>query len=195
MKVFKATREDMTCTRGKGRFQYRLGIPSHAKASKCGGTGLHACEYVIDCLRYYDLKHGNRFFLAEAEGDIAEDGIDTRISCTTLTLLKELNHRDIAREAIRYMVAHPKRSGWEKSVHFLMISNEEANAENKDGIAIARGEEPRVKGVIGSHLGLIRENEKGINAARLFEVDGTYIKPDEWYTIEKLEEAAGRAGR
>lgn len=79
MTVFKATRGDMSCTMGKGAFFYHLGVPASADRSACGSAGLHACEYVLDCARYYKLGSGNRFFLAEARGDIAEDGCDTRI--------------------------------------------------------------------------------------------------------------------
>lgn len=73
MTVFKATNGQMECTLGKGTFAYRLGVPAYADGSRCGGTGLHACEYVADCLQYYGLGTGNRFFRAEASGDIAEE--------------------------------------------------------------------------------------------------------------------------
>lgn len=94
MRVYKATDADMTCHMGNGIFQYFLGVPAVAEESKCGNTGLHACEYVLDCLTYYGLSGGHRFFIAEAEGDIAEDGKDTRIACTSLTLLQELSNKD-----------------------------------------------------------------------------------------------------
>ena len=115
MKVYKATDQDMTCHMGEGIFPYRLGIPAVAERSKCGSTGLHACEYVLDCLGYYSLGGGHRFFAAEAAGDIAEDGVNTRISCTELTLIQELSNRDIAREAVLYMVSHPRRDGWQRT--------------------------------------------------------------------------------
>ena len=192
MKVFKATNGDMTCTMGKGTFQYRLGEPATAEASKCGDTGLHACEYVADCTAYYSLKGGNRFFRAEAEGDIAEDGINTRIACTKLTLVEELTARGIAREAMLYILRHPKREGWEKRAALLCIAGNEAWAEEPGGIAIARGKEPRVKGAQGSVLGLLAETEEGILAARLFEVDGERIPADEWLTVKDLAELERR---
>ena len=73
MIVFKATNNDMTCKPGQG-IQYQLGVPATAERSQCASTGLHACEYVLDCTWYYGLGAGNRYFKAKAEGDIAEDG-------------------------------------------------------------------------------------------------------------------------
>lgn len=187
MIVFKATNHDMTCHMGQGIFQYKLGVPAVAENSKCGGTGLHACEYVLDCTSYYNLSGRNRFFLAEAEGDIAEDGVNTRIACTKLTLVKELTHREIAGQALLFMVGHPCRDGWEAKRAMLEVKRNSASVNVCDGIAIARGENPMVKGVIGSHLGLIRENDDGtIAEAKLFTIGEKY-KPDTWYTIENRE--------
>lgn len=195
MTVYKATNEDMSCTRGDGNFRYVLGKPAVAEASGCGRTGLHACEYVIDCTEYYGLGFGNRFFEAAAEGDIAEDGRDTRIACTRLTLTQELDNRGIARAAMFYMISHPKRSGWERKTHMIDIDGHAAQISIRDGIAIARGKHPQVRGCRGAHLGLIVEQEGRITAAKLFTVDGEVIKPGLWYTVERLarteKEAAG----
>ena len=185
MIVFKATNQDMTCTLGEGKFSYQVGVPARAPGSKCGRTGLHACEYVLDCTGYYSLGGGNRFFLAEAEGDIAEDGANTRIACTRLTLMKELSHREIAGYAMLYMVHHPKRDGWEKREAMVEAAPDRARAKKPDGIAIARGREPMVRGVEGSHLGLIKEEGGKITYARLFTVGQAGIRPDTWYTLER----------
>ena len=193
MTVFKATNQDMTCTLGSGAFVYQIGVPAWAPGSLCGRNGLHACEYVLDCARYYSLGDGNRFFLAEAEGDIAEDGTDTRIACTRLTLIKELSRREIAGHAMMYMVKHPKREGWKKQTAMVEVAPDRARARKPESIAIARGPKPVVKGVKGSHLGLIQEDDGNITYARLFTVGQAGIKPDTWYTLERgrIREAKG----
>lgn len=183
MKVFKATRSDMTCTMGSGTFRYQLGVPAVADGSKCGSTGLHACEYVLDCTGYYGLGGGNRFFLAEAAGDIAEDGINTRIACTELTLVQELTSREIAAQAVLYMVKHPRREGWKKAGRLLDVKEDCAIAEEPGAIAIARGSRPLAKGPLESHLGLVREDGSGITDARILTVGRRGIKPDTWYTV------------
>ena len=188
MKVYKATDADMSCRLGKGKFQYTLGEPASAEASKCGNTGLHACEYILDCMRYYSLGVGSRYFIAEAEGDIAEDGENSRISCTKLTLLTELDNRDIARETMLYMAQHPKRDDWKRSGVMYMVTEDTAWVNVKDGIAIARGPEPKVKGCAGAHIGWLREVDGKIVAAYLLTVQGP-ILPDTWYTIETAQEA------
>lgn len=191
MTVFKATRGDMSCTMGKGAFFYHLGVPALADRSACGNAGLHACEYVLDCARYYKLGDGNRFFLAEAHGDIAEDGCDTRIACTELILVQELTNREIAAHALLYMVKHPRRRGWETQRFMAEACRDRAKAIYPDAIAIARGECPAAKGVMGSHLGLIREVYGEITDARLLTVGRNGIRPDTWYTVENnvLKEA------
>ena len=146
MIVYKATNNDMTCTMGHGIFQYQLGVPATAEKSKCGDTGLHACEYVLDCARYYGLGRDHRYFKAKAEGDIAEDGSNTRIACTRLTLLKELTNRDIAKEAMLYMIHHPRRDNWEASNLMVQVKENTAEIRIPDGIAIARGIHPKVSG-------------------------------------------------
>ena len=180
MKVFKATRSDMTCRMGNGIFRYQLGVQAVADGSKCGRTGLHACEYVMDCTRYYDLACRNRFFLAEAGGDIAEDGTDTRIACTELTLVQELTRREMAAQAMVYMVEHPMYT----SRLGLEVAADRAEAMLPDAIAIARGESPMVRGAEGAHLGLIREADGEIVDARLVMVGRNGIRPGIWYTVE-----------
>lgn len=193
MIVYKATNEDMSCTKGAGNFRYALHEAATAGASKCANVGLHACEYVIDCMKYYGLGAGNRYFEALAEGDIAEDGQDTRIACTRLTLTQELDNRGIARAAMLYMVSHPKRSGWERKAHMIDIDGHAAQISIRDGIAIARGKHPQVRGCRGAHLGLIVEQEGRITAAKLVTVDGEIIKPGAWYTVERLAQIAKEA--
>ena len=184
MTVFKATKGDLSCTMGKGTFFYHLGVPATADSSACGSTGLHACEYVLDCTGYYSLGTGNRFFLAQASGDIAEDGQDTRIACTELVLVQELTNREIAAHALLYMVKHPRRRGWETQRFMAEACRDRAKAIYPDAIAIARGECPAAKGVMGSHLGLIREVYGEITDARLLTVGRNGIRPDTWYTVE-----------
>lgn len=192
MIVYKATNKDMICTSGEGLFQYRLGVPATAEKSKCADAGLHACEYVLDCTWYYGMGKYNRYFKAKAEGDIAEDGHDTRIACTRLTLLKELTNRDIAKEAMLYMIHHPRRDNWKTSRHMVQVNENTAEIRIPDGIAIARGQHPKVSGCAGAHLGLIREEKGKITAAKIFDVDGVYILPGVWYTLEDLAEAERR---
>ena len=46
----------------------------------------------------------------EAGGDIDEDGVDTRISCTELTTLAKLDEERYLMAAVAYMMQHPERT-------------------------------------------------------------------------------------
>lgn len=183
MRVYKATNADMDCTMGSGKYHYVLGVPATAENSRCGVTGLHACEYVLDCIGYYGLDVSNRFFVAEASGDIAEDGVNTRISCTKLTLVQELDIRGITAHAMMYMSEHPKREGWEKESFLLQVKRDRAEALLSGTIAIARGEQPMARGADGACLGLVQEAGCGVTDARLLTVGRHGIKPGTWYTL------------
>lgn len=182
MIVFKGTNQDMKCTKGNGTFRYNLGETIKEEQSKTARKGLHCTENPFLVLDWYGLGRGNRYFLCEAAGSIDEDKEDNKIACTELTVKKELTVKELAGYGMMYMVSHPLRS-WKKSGHMLEIAEGKAEASCAGAIAIARGENPKVRGAAGSYLGLIRENAGLIEEAKLFTVEGD-IKPDTWYTLE-----------
>lgn len=182
MLAYKGFKSDLTCTFGRGTFQYKEGQTIKAEDSKAQRTGLHCAENPVECLRWYPLGGGNRYFLVEAAGSIDElGGTDTQLACTEMTLLKELSLKEFAGHAMIYMVKHPLRD-WKRDSRMLQIAEDEAEAD-ENGIAIARGLHPKVKGKQGAVLGLIRDNGGLIEDAKLFAVDGE-IKPDTWYTLK-----------
>lgn len=182
MRVYKATKNDMTCMMGRGIFQYELNVPAYADSAKCANRGLHACEYVLDCFRYYSLN--DRIFMAEAEDGIDEDGTDTRVSCRKLTLIKELSRRDIVEHAIFYMVRHPERE-WMIDRPNVTVQKEKAEGLG-NGIVIVRGMKPKARGKKGDVLGFLMEYEPGWFAnIGLCQIDGKYRKENVWYTITR----------
>lgn len=182
MLAYKGFKSDLTCTFGRGTFQYKEGQTIKEEDSKAQRTGLHCAENPVECLRWYPLGGGNRYFLVEAAGSIDElGGTDTQLACTEMTLLKELSLKEFAGHAMMYMVKHPLRD-WKRNSRMLQITEDEAEAD-ENGIAIARGLHPKVKGKQGAVLGLIRDNGGLIEDAKLFAVEGE-IKPDTWYTLK-----------
>lgn len=180
MRVYKATKADMTCTMGQGTFQYELEIPAHADSAKCADRGLHACEYVLDCFRYYGLD--DRIFQAEAEGGIDEDGENTRIACQELTLTKELSRREIVEHAIFYIVRHPERE-WTMNQSRIKAQRDTAEG-NGNGIVIVRGYKPKARGKKGDILGFVMEMRPGwFTAIGRCTIDGKYGKEGVWYTV------------
>lgn len=184
MIAYKGFNENLSCTMGKGVFQYHIGETIREDKAKCGREGLHCCEYVLDCMGYYSLDGKNRFCMVEAKGSIDEDG-DSRISCSEIRIIRELTLKQIASAAMAYMVAHPLRK-WEKDGADLCVSAEKAECRRKGGIAIARGTDPVAKGERGAVIGLLKEPEPGAFSGFCIAVVGENgIKPGKWYRMNR----------
>lgn len=185
MKVFKATRQDLTCNLGSGIFRYEVGKTYTAEECKCGKTGLHSCEYVLDCIGYYQMDGKNRFFLAEASGDIHEvGGDDTRVSSTELRLIRELNLQRIAYEAMCYMIEHPGRK-WKREGTNHSVREDRVWMVKRGAMGIARGFEPMASGELGAVLGLVHEYNGEVDAAKLFTIDNILYHAGVTYQLTK----------
>lgn len=181
MIAFKGFTKKLT---GHGGYRFEAGKTYEEPRSKAARGGFHCTENPFECLFYFPLGQDNRYFMVEAAGDIDEDK-DERIACTKMTLLKELSLKELAGYGMMYMVQHPLRESWEQSRKCLSVKRGEAVAEEEGHIAIARGRSPKVKGKMGSILGLIVEPEPGnITGAKLFVCE----KEDVWYTLHGSRE-------
>lgn len=181
MEGVKGFTKDLKARLGAGIFQFAAGGTYEEEGCKTRKNGFHYTEYAPDCLDFYSLGEGNRYFLIEAEGDINE-AAEEIYSCTKITLKKELGLKEFAAQAIVYMVKNPDMS-WERQKHLVDIARDKAEGE-KGGIAIARGKRPIVHGEPGSILGLVLEDAKGeIIAAKVFET-----KDERHYTLTKDRE-------
>lgn len=183
MIAYKGFLADMTCTKGKGKFQYVIGETIQEGSSKCANTGLHCAENPLDCLDYYPLGEGNRYCLVEAMGSLDEDGVDSKISCTQLKVVRELNLKQLCSAAIAYMIQHPLRS-WKKNGRMATVEADEAVGSGTGSLAIARGVNPRVRGRKGSVMGILKEKDGFFLAAKVV-VAGEEVPADTWYHINE----------
>ncbi len=161
-------------------YQFSMGKNVTDKAN-CGRNGFHCAEDPLDCLGYYpDMEH-SEYYIVNAGGDIDEDGRDTKISCTELTIIKKLSKKDFFLHALAFMVDHPARK-WSSSVR-------KDQAEGFCGYAVVRGIDPIAKGKTGDILAFAKEDpSKGqISKVALAQVDGKDILPDIWYGIDLKE--------
>ena len=72
-------------------------------AIRCGNKGYHSCEAPFDVLRYYPNIDGNRFFEAEAGGEIDKaENDDTKLASSELTLKSEINFAGLVKAQIEY---------------------------------------------------------------------------------------------
>ena len=96
--AYKAMDKNMMC-RGK---QYEVGKTYHEEKADCCHAGMHACENPLDVLHYYPLSDGIRIFKVECGGDISrEDGKDTKLACTELTVEAEIKIADMVKLGVK----------------------------------------------------------------------------------------------
>lgn len=189
MIAYKGFNEELCSVLGNGKKEtctFTPGITLTEESSKTARSGFHCCENPFDCLTYYSFNGKNRFFMVEAAGDIDEDE-SGRIACTKITLLKELTPLEFAMAGMKYMIEHPGREPWAKSYNEVRVQLEVAEAKEPGHIAIARGENPMIKGPAGSILGIIRQQEGfGIIDAKLFVVGAS--EADKWLRLGRNRE-------
>lgn len=115
-------------------YQFKMGLNVTEKAN-CAHNGFHCAEDPLDCLSYYgDINHAE-YYIVDAGGDIDEDGVDSKISCTELTILKRLTKKELFLHGLAFMADHPKRK-WNSN-----IKADKAEAWN--GYAAVRGADPK----------------------------------------------------
>ena len=188
MLAFKAFNRDMTCTLGKGVFKYEIGKTYEENKAQAHNTGFHCAEYVLDCLNYYSLD-SCRICAVEAEGDIDEDGSDTKIACTKLTILRELTTEEIVFEALKYQAKHPRFTDNKHTSY--------KKAYGSGQFVIVRGKNPVAAGKKGTVLGIIREKQgsKVVKALAIYTVDEKGIKSKTYYDVEGKEKGSAEESR
>ncbi len=142
MIAYKGFNSDLTCTLGKGKFQYKEGVTYREGEANCVKNGFHAAENPLDCLTYYPDWDSSVYYEVEAVGDIDEDGRDSKIACTELTLVKKLGLIEFTRAAVEYMVRHPLRS-WLERKGRVEVRKETGCPESGKALII-RGKNPKI---------------------------------------------------
>ena len=101
METYKGTDKDMKC---HGGYQYTLGEKNTDDgAIRCGNKGFHSCEAPMDVLRYFPMCDGNRYFTAEACGEIDRFGADdSKIASSELTIKAEIGLTGIIKAHMEY---------------------------------------------------------------------------------------------
>ena len=176
MIAYKAFNKGLKC-RGY-QFQMGLNVTEKAQTKNCG---FHCAENPLDCLDYYHYMDDTEFYIVNAGGDVDEDDIDSKISCTELTIIQQLNKEEFVLHALAYMVDHAKRECNKRVAH-------DKGTADYNGFVIVRGADPVASGKKGDILAFAREVEDGsITEVAMVTVDGQTIKPGKWYGVELTE--------
>lgn len=176
MVAYKGFNRGLIC-RG---YQFVPGLNKTEKAN-CREDGFHCAENPLDCLSYYPDMEASEYYIVDAGGDIDEDGCDTKISCTELTVLKRLRKEEFFLHGLAFMADHPLRE-WNSNVS-------KDRAEASRGYAVVRGTDPAARGKVGDILAFAKESPMGghIIQVALAQVDGEKIMPDTWYGTDLTE--------
>lgn len=174
--AYKMFNKDLTCTLGRGTYQYREGVWLEEKQANCRKNGFHCAKNPLDCLTYYGVWDQAVCYRVEIGGDIDEDGYDSKISCTRIRLDKELALPQFVCHALLYMMQHPEMPD-------NPLVDEERSVAGRNHFAIARGKSPMAKGQIGDMLGILQEEPDTRKAEMMgaYLIEGHKYLPDTWY--------------
>lgn len=179
MIAYKGFTKDLTARLGKGTYHFEAGKTYEEDECKCGHNGFHCAENPLCAYEYYSGDN-DRYFIVKAEGDINQDGAGSRISCTRLTLMKEITLLQLAAEACKHMMKYPERE--EKS---KLLKENRGYCSKESGVIIVRGKNPLGSGVKGSYVFLLQEERgsRNIKCIYPFYVDGDEIKANKVYGL------------
>lgn len=176
--AYKGFEKDLSCTLGRGRYQYKVGEWHEEDKAKCRNTGFHCAENPLDCLSYYPDMENSVYYIVLADGDVNEDGTDSKISCTRMKLVKQLELKEFVMHSLNYIFRHPYRKDNRRVKKGI--------GEAAGGFVIVRGKNPTAKGKVGDILAFAKEelDRRDICELGIYEVDGKEILPDIWYDID-----------
>ena len=97
IKSYKGFNKDMTC---KNK-QYEVGKDYEEDKAVACEYGMHACEYPLDCFKYYPPSK-SVYCEVEQSGDISRDDDDSKIASTKMHIGAQLNIAGIVNAAIKY---------------------------------------------------------------------------------------------
>lgn len=178
MIAIKGFNGSLSCTMGKGTYHYKIGATYTEDVARCGKTGFHAVEEPIDVLKWYSAA-GSRYCIVDAGGDIHEEG-DGRISCTQITIVKEINLVQLGLLECKYLQTHPERQ------YSNYVRWEEGRTKEENSIIVVRGKHPKAAGGKGTTLFLLREAKRGrkIEEIAVYQIDGKIYRPDIYYRTD-----------
>lgn len=185
--AYKAFDKDLSCTSGGNTYRYKLNEWNTEPEANCRQNGFHCAANPLDCLSYYSNWNNAVYYMVLADGDINEDGNDSKIACTRIKLVKHLSLEQFIAESMLYISKYP-----------MMENNRYVKTDKgkaSGGFTIVRGKNPMAQGSTGDILGLVKEelDRQDISEIGLHIVDGKNFMPDIWYKTEgtKAERQVG----
>lgn len=176
--AYKMFNNNLTCTLGRGKYQYEPGKWYEETEANVRRNGYHVCKNPLDCLTYYHNLDNAQMWRVLIDGDIDEAGNDSALSAQKIKLIKRMSLAEIVAHAIKY-ICNNKQEKYNRDV------TEGPATANANHFAISVSADPRACGQMGDVLGLLRrpEGSRSIIEAAMYVVDGIEIMPGTWYDI------------
>ena len=99
IKGFKGFRKDMTAK--QNNFQYEEGKEYETDRADVCNSGFHACEYPLDCFKYYDPAE-SVFHEVEQTGEFSRNYADSKVASTKIKIGTGINIVEMVKAAIEY---------------------------------------------------------------------------------------------
>ena len=190
IKAYKAFDKDLSC-RG---FKYEVGKEYEETGDiKACEKGFHACPYPLDVFGYY-TPAGSRFCEVEQSGKI-DDSESDKVCSSKIRIGAELDIRGLVKAAVSFVKerctnecnADPGKPATAGDYGAATARGKASTGSN--GLSVARGNNVRVKGGIGSILVIAEEKEDTHDIVdwKAVLVDGEVVKADTWYRLENGE--------
>ena len=97
MITYKGFKRDMTCR----EFQYEEGKEYETDIADACHAGFHACEYPLDCLRYYS-PNSSEYHIVKQSGELSKHDGDTKIASTKIKIGAKISIAGLVKAAIEY---------------------------------------------------------------------------------------------
>ena len=202
IKSYKGFNPDMTC-RGK---QYEEGKDYEEDCAEACNSGMHACEYPLDCFLYYPPGKSVYHEVTQS-GELSRNGDDSKVSSTKMRIGARLDIVGIVKASIEYTkskittnytndkaatagnygaatagnygAATAGYSGAATAGDYGAATSRGMSASGENGLSVARGNNVKVKGGLGAILVAVEEepNNYNIKNWKAAVVDGEKIKP------------------
>ena len=198
-------------------FQFEIGKEYEEPKAKACECGFHACEYPLDVFNYYPPA-SSRYCQVEQSGDIDNSESDKTCS-TKIKIGAELNIAGLCKAAIEYTrsrctndnnaepgkpatageygaatagyrgAATAGNRGAATAGYAGAATSRGSSSVGDKGLAVARGNNVKVKGGLGAILVIAEEESTSYDIAawKAVVVDGETIKADTWYKLENGE--------
>ena len=108
IKAYKGFNKDMTCTPEDVKFQYKEAEEYETDRAIVCKTGFHACEYPLDCFKYYPPCQ-SIYHEVEQSGEISREEDDSKISSTKIKIGIAINIAGLVKAAIEYTTKRAKK--------------------------------------------------------------------------------------